>query len=260
MIDRGGGVLSALRRRYRQAQIGARLRRDSERGLRDGVRVVHMLHVRKTGGTAVKAALEGADVPVGMRLLLHGHGISLRDVPANDDIFLFLRDPVARFLSGFDMRRREGRPRHYRPWTTAERRVFERYGSAQDLALALGSSTRSARTEAERAMRNVAHLRSHLGDWLGDERQVHERQDSLIFIGWQEQLDSDFAALVALLGIPPETHLPSDAYAANRADDDATQKPLSADAIEIIRSWYAEDYRLIDLLVGLGLTHPPSAE
>jgi hypothetical protein len=216
-----------------------------------------MLHVGKTGGTAVKAAIEKAEIPPGLRLLLHGHGISLHDIPAEDDVFFFLRDPVDRFVSGFEMQRHEGRDRYHRAWTPAERRAFTRFGSAEALALALRSTNGSEQAEAKRAMRGIGHVRTHLADWMVGEGEVRSRQRNLVFIGWQERLDADFQALVSLLGLPPTTRLPSDEYVANRAASDDRKSILSTDAVEIIRAWYADDYKLIELLRDLGLTEPP---
>lgn len=258
MIDAAATTLVSMRRRYRHARTVSALRRASQNGRREALRVVHMLHVGKTGGTAVQASLTEAVLPADLRLLLHGHGISLSDVPAEDDVFLFLREPVARFVSGFEMRRREGRPRHYRPWTSAERRAFARFESAETLAGALGSTDGSQRAEAERAMRSIYHVRSHLADWLVADELVRSRAPHLIFVGWQERLDADFSALAGLLGVPPTTSLPGDGYAANRATTDEPSDPLSAEASEVIRAWYAEDYRYIALLADLGLTEPPA--
>lgn len=258
MRDAALSVFESMRRRYRHARTVTALRRASESARSQGLRVVHMLHVGKTGGIAVKAALETAEIPPGLRLLLHGHGISLRNVPAEDDVFLFLRDPVARFVSGFEMRRREGRPRRDRAWTAAEQRAFRQFGSAEALAMALRSRNRSERAAAKRAMRSISHVRTHLADWLANEGEVRSRQRDLVFIGWQERLDADFRALVSLLGLPPTTRLPSDEYGANRAAADDLQSTLSADAVEIMRAWYVEDYKLIALLGDLGLAEPPN--
>jgi hypothetical protein len=249
-------VFESMRRRYRHARTVTALRRASASARSQGLRVVHMLHVGKTGGIAVKTALETAEIPPGLRLLLHGHGISLRNVPAGDEVFLFLRDPVARFVSGFEMRRREGHPRRDRAWTAAEQRAFRQFGSAQALAMGLRSSNRSERAEAQRAMRSISHVRTHLTDWLASEAEVRSRQRDLVFIGWQESLDAAFRVLVSLLGLPPTTSLPSDPYGANRAPADDLQRTLSADAVEIMRAWYAEDYKLIALLGDLGLAKP----
>jgi len=62
-------ALDSVRRRLRHTRTVARLRRESAAVRRRGLRVVHMLHVGKTGGTAVKAALRKADSP-GIRPML----------------------------------------------------------------------------------------------------------------------------------------------------------------------------------------------
>jgi hypothetical protein len=218
-----------------------------------------MLHVPKTGGTAVKAALAG-QTPPGVRLLLHSLGVALADLPPDDELFLFLRDPVARFVSGFEGRRREGRPAHYRPWTPAERRAFERFPSADVLALALRSDKDDERQRAQAAMKIIRHGRDHFSDWLGDSDLVRSRRDRILLIGWQETLEQDFAALRGLLGLPADIRLPADQAVAHRADPrNAAGRQLSPAAAEAIRDWYAADYALIDLLEGLGLTRRPGA-
>src|SRR3954451_8994571 len=184
MLGPAQDLFASIRRQYRQRMIAGALRRASADGRRHGARVVHMLHVPKTGGTAVKAALEEAQLPPGLRVLLHGHGMSLRNIPREDDVFFFLRDPVDRFVSGFEMRRREGRPRHYRAWDAAERRAFTHFGSAQELALALGSASTSERAEAERAMRSIPQVRNHLADWLVNEKEARARRERVVFVGW----------------------------------------------------------------------------
>ena len=216
-----------------------------------------MLHIRKTGGTAVKAALSGIQPPQGFRLFLHPHRVSLGDVPASDEVFFFLRDPVARFVSGFESRRREGRPAHYHPWTQAERRAYERFQTAEALARALTSHDDAERHAAEQAMNSINHVRSRLTDWLGDEQQLKIRRDRIILVGWQETLDADFRRLVDLLELPSDTSLPTDEAAAHRSSPDGSREELSTDAAATIRGWYTSDYRLIQVLIDLGLTHRP---
>jgi hypothetical protein len=266
MIDAAQSTFVSLRRRYRHAQAVKRVRAASRSAHDRGQRVVHMLHVGKTGGTAVQAALTGTAVqaaltatppPASLRLLLHGHGISLGEIPGEDEVFLFLREPVARFVSGFEMRRREGRPRHYRPWTNDERVAFSRFDSAESLALALGSDEKETRMKAERAMRGIYHVKSHLADWLVSDELVRERSGRLMFVGWQERLEADFGRLVALLDLAPTTRLPADAYEANRASPDEDTQRLSEEATHNMRAWYAADYYLIALLTELRLTSPP---
>jgi hypothetical protein len=171
-------------------------------------------------------------------------------------VFFFLREPAARFVSGFEMRRQEGGSRYHHPWTPGERRAYMRFDSAQELAMALDSRAHTQRAEAERAMKSIHHLRSHLSDWLVNEAEVRARRTRIVFVGWQERLDADFAALVGLLGLPPRG-LPADAHGANRIEADPGRRELSAEAIAIVRAWYADDYRLISVLQELGLTRPP---
>ena len=125
--------------------------------------------------------------------------------------------------------------------------------------MALRSKTRNEQAEAERAMNSINHLRSHFSDWLVSETEVRARRAHIEFVGWQERLDADFAALVGLLELPLATRLPTDAYGANRSATDPGRRQLSTDAVDIVRAWYADDYRLIALLEELGLTRPPDS-
>jgi len=268
MID-----LDRARRRLRHARTVARLRHESGEARRRGLRPVHMLHVGKTGGTAVKAALRNASSP-GIRLMLHPHGVSLADLPAADETFFFLRDPIARFVSGFNSRQREGRPAHYHPWTKPEREAFATFPSAEALALGLASTDDAERGRAEAAMAGITHVRSHLADWLVDADLVRARRERILLVGWQETLEADFGRLLSLLNLPPDLALPVDATAAHRAPSQPGGRGLPGEpgehslsgrrdlpdaAVAQIRSWYASDYALIELLEGLGLASRPSA-
>ena len=157
----------------------------------------------------------------------------------------------------FESRRREGRPAHYHPWTQAERRAYERFQTAEALAVALESNDDAERHAAKQAMNSINHVRSRLTDWLGDEQQLKTRRDRIILVGWQETLEADFRRLVDLLKLPSGTSLPTDETAAHRSTPDGSREVLSTDAAATIRGWYASDYRLIDTLDDLGLTTRP---
>jgi hypothetical protein len=247
----------SLRHRAGDARVTAGVRANSVISRLRGQRVVHMLHIRKTGGTAVKAALGGIRSPQDLRLLLHPHRVSLSDVPASDEVFFFLRDPVSRFISGFESRRREGRPAHYHPWSPAERHAYERFDTPEALGMALAANDAELRRAAEQAMTSINHVRSRLSDWLVSERLVRSRSERILLVGWQETLDYDFERLVELLDLPSAITLPTDEAAAHRSSTDGRHEALSVQAAATIRDWYAQDYRLIDLIVELGLTERP---
>jgi hypothetical protein len=71
---------------------------------------ISFIHVRKTGGNAIKHMLRDDE-----RFELHKHELTLtkiwRDDP-NRKVFFVVRDPVSRFISGFNSRLRNGGPSH----------------------------------------------------------------------------------------------------------------------------------------------------
>lgn len=223
--------------------------RASVSGLIRRRRVVHMLHVGKTGGTAVKVALRRCrrDPSVKARIVLHRHRVRLSDIPPWDDVFFFVRDPTSRYVSAFNSRQREGRPSHYHPWLPAERRIFERFPTADALAMSLGSADDETRRAARQAMTRIPHVRKGLGRWLSDEALLERRRRRIILVGHQESLAEDFERLRRLLDLPADCRLPAaDSMAHRSTDPQATD--LSPEAQAALRAWYSEDFKLLDLL------------
>lgn len=232
---------------------------------------VHFLHVGKTGGTAIKHALESsghaakagrvtvrpvlahasrraarevAPTPFGP-ILLHRHRFRLRGVPPGDPAFFCLRDPITRFVSAFNSRKRKGQPRRLSEWSRAEQVAFGRFDSPLALAHALGSQVPSERRRAEAAMAAIEHVCDHYTRWLGDETLLRARRDQILFIGRQEHLSDDFEQLKRLLELPADLQLPDDPVAAHRAVG-APAAPLDDRAHRVLRDWYARDYEILD--------------
>jgi Sulfotransferase family len=207
-----------------------------------GKQFVHFLHVSKAGGSAVKDAIEGRLRTPTSRIFLHPHRTTLMDVPRGEKVFFFLRDPVTRFVSGFNSRLRQGRPRYDTPWTPDEARAFARFGTPDALASALSDEKPEVREAARDAMRVIGHVRSSYWQWLGDEAQLARRLDDVLFVGRQESLARDFEALRDLLGLPASLTLPE----AHRTPEGFDRR-LSPQAVENLREWYASDYHLLEL-------------
>ena len=206
--------------------------------------VMHMLHVGKTGGTAIKSALR-PHVDAGVyTLALHAHAFRLADVPEREACFLCLRDPITRFQSAFSSRLRRGGPAHFYPWSREESQAFRRFATAVDLAEALSSPYAGERAAAERAMRSIQHVRDSYEALFGALEALRRRADGIRWIGFQESLDYDFAGLLDILGLPP-TSLPSRADWAHRGEV-ADRRPLSDLARTNLRSWYATDYMIYE--------------
>jgi len=208
--------------------------------------VINLLHVGKTGGTAVKAALEKA-VPANDALLrLHKHRVRLSDIPQGENVVFFLREPISRYVSGFNSRQREGRPRYYSPWSPAERIAFSRFRSADELAVSLSSWDPHVRSAAEDAMRSIQHVGASFYYWFVSDDFFRSRSDDVIFIGFQETLNLDFDRLKHLVGLQSELTLPNDEVVAHRSPSEQDTK-LSAQARTNLSRWYARDecfYRL----------------
>jgi hypothetical protein len=211
-----------------------------------GKEFVHFLHVGKTGGTALKHALD-SHRRLGRRVLeLHEHRTRLLDIRPGDRVFFVVRDPVSRFVSGFYSRKRQGAPRFLHPWTPAERRAFQAFETPNRLAMALLSHDGDERRRAAEAMASIRHVRSSYWDWFGDEAYFVSRLPDVLFIGFQENLDADFETLKRILALPPHLKLPAADVHAHRTPPhlDAGLEPA---AIARLRDWYARDYAFLRL-------------
>jgi hypothetical protein len=217
---------------------------------------VHFIHVGKTGGTAIKRALlragvadrEMADVGTGPetpfgRVRLHHHKFKLRDVPPDEYAFFCLRDPIARYISGFYSRLHKGQPRYYYEWSQREGRAFEAFPTPQLLAAALASEDARERRLAADAMQAIRHLRP-MERQLGTPRELRMCRGQIVYIAKQETLARDWEQLKALLHLPPDSELPSERVGAHRRDPslDAT---LDDAALSTLRHWYRGDYEVI---------------
>jgi hypothetical protein len=211
-----------------------------------GRRIVHVLHIGKTGGTAIRHALEPYRTTPGCHLVFHHHDKTLMNVPRGDLIVLFLREPLSRFVSGFYSRQRQGQPRFFKRWTDGEAVAFTRFATPNDLALGLSAEDAGRRAHAEEAMRSIEHVRDGLRVWLGSESTLRSRLPDILFIGFQETLATDFERLVSRLGLKASVRLPDDDVAAHRNPRDR-DRTLAPAAVENLRRWYAADLSLYEL-------------
>lgn len=203
-------------------------------------RKVHFLHIGKTGGTAIRESLRRLDASQDYKLVFHSHGTSIADVPKGEKVVLFLRDPISRFISGFYSRKRKGKPRHHREWSKVERRVFETFETPNSLAIALTDSESSRRSVAMEAMTHIRHL-WHYNEWLVSNAYLESRANDIMFVGFQESLDRDFAKLKAKLNLGDEVTLPTDEVGAHRSPP-GLDRSLDEKASRNLKEWYEEDY------------------
>ncbi len=236
-------VLSRFHRRQQSRELPRGWRGDRSD---PSSRPLHVLHIGKTGGTALKSALLKQRIVSGYELLLHGHDVTLTDIPQGEKLIFGLRDPLSRFISAFNGRLREDRPRYHYPWREEEKIAFAIFQTPDDLATALSSRDRKRRKEAERAMRGIGHLNTSYQRWFGDGRAFRARVPDLFFIAFQDRLDDDFELLKRRLGLRPELHLPADETEAHRTPPGFSDELGDVGRANLER-WYAEDIAFVEL-------------
>lgn len=210
------------------------------------MRVVHFLHIGKTGGTAIRHALSAHLQTRDWRIILHHHPTHLEHIPPGESVFFFLRDPVARFVSGFYSRQRQGLPRHNLPWSDEEAKAYSLFATADSLAVAFTAPDNSRRSAAVAAANSLLHLRDSYWKWLRSEDYLKQRVDDILFIGRQESLPTDFECLKGLLGLGSEVQLPQDDLNAHRNPPHCDYR-LSATAIDNLKKWYEPDFHCLEV-------------
>ncbi len=205
------------------------------------MRPIHVIHIPKTGGTALRAALSAAPHPE--RFLFHDHLFTLADVPSGDGAVFGLRDPIERFVSGFNSRRRRGRPRYDFPWTPIQAEGFGYFTTAGAMAEALSSSHADRRSAANGLIRDMLLTGVPLSYWLRSPAYLRGREADLVGILFQPDLGEDFERLKIRLDLPKALSLPADDVAAHRGPNDASTA-LSPLARVNLKAWYAGDYGL----------------
>jgi len=199
---------------------------------------VHVLHIGKTGGSAVKAALR--PLAEDYDILLREHAATLEDVPAGEGVVFFLRDPVERFVSAFNSRLRRGRPLYDSPWREGEAQAFAVFPTPNALAESLSSPEATLRGRACNAMQDINHLNRHYSYWLGNSGYIESRRADIRFVGRTERLAEDFERLKQLLGLPPNVSLPTDPVEAHVTPQGFASE-LSPTGRKNIAQWYADD-------------------
>ncbi len=213
--------------------------------------MIHFLHIGKTGGMAIKHALEPIARDHG--ILLHTHEVSLRDVGAGDRVIFSIRSPIARFISGFNSRLRRGLPNLISPWKFGEEEAFARFPTPNALAEALSSTDDTMRDAARRAMLVIEHVRSSYTDWLFSLPYVEERKGMILCILASESLAADFESLKRKLALPGAVRLPENPIKAHRTPAGFSTQ-ISDRARQNLECWYAKDLAFHRYLSGLRKT------
>ena len=210
-----------------------------------GGKIVNFLHIGKTGGMAIKKALR-PNLKTDKHIIhLRGHTCTLRDIPQGDKVFFVLRDPIKKFVSGFNHQKRQIEI-WSDPWTPGEKVAFSHFNTPNELAIALGSEDRERRELAMNSMRSIEHVRDSFWDWFETEEYFISRLEDILYIGFQESLEEDFANLKKILHLPENAKLPQNDKEANKTPSHF-DKFLDEQAKAYLRLWYRRDYEFLEL-------------
>jgi hypothetical protein len=209
-------------------------------------KIVHFLHIGKTGGTVIRDALEKYASKGNYRLEFHNHGFHFDNVKKGERAVFFLRDPISRFVSGFYSRQRMGRPRYNVPWRPEEEKAFGRFHTANELAEAISNKDSETKRAAKEAMNNITHVRNSFWNWFRNKRYFLNKKDAILFVGTQENLNDDFEKLKDILGLPKKIKLSKDEIRAHK-NPAHVNKQLSQKAKRNLKKWYNKDYEFIQL-------------
>jgi hypothetical protein len=206
-------------------------------------RCIHLLHIRKTGGNAVQNALRPF-LSDDFEVIFHPHDVRLNHIPEGEKVLFMLRDPVERYISGFNSRHRRGAPRYNIAWDESETRAFTAFPTPDALATSLSSPDAATRAAGVAAMHGINHVKTSYADWLLDIEYVERRRADILWVGRTYHLTQDFAGLRQLLALPSHCQLPDDPIAAHRRLP-SDPVDLSAEGAENIKSWYSADYEFL---------------
>lgn len=207
--------------------------------------MIHFLHIGKTGGTALRFALTDVGGTNFGSVKFHNHATKLRDIPRGEKVVFFLRDPIARFVSGFYSRKRKGAPRYRSPWSNAEHEAFDRFDTPAKLLRFAVDPDRRKQLHAIDALLSIGHVNQRYRYWLESTDYLNSRIDDLLHIGMLESLPRDFELLKTKLGLSPSLLLPKSDVEAHV--NPSYQNPsLTVAEKEFLKGWIWSDYELQD--------------
>lgn len=212
-----------------------------------GKQAVHFLHVRKTGGSALKNTIRqnfGGRIP---GFYFYKHQVSLRHIPKGNKVCLVVRKPESRFISGFYDRKRFGNPAYHIEWSALEKKVFDLFESPSELIEAIQSEDQERREVAEQALMEMRHVKSRLSDWLTSKDYVKERAADLLVVGFQDSLDQFINQLKSEKALPQNFELIKDSSLSNKSQN-SISKELTVEARLIFNRLFKEQNDIFDFL------------
>lgn len=220
---------------------------------------VAFLHMPKTGGSTLRGAIETGQAQgrFAEPALVLGHAARLQQafhqLPGLR-VVCTIRDPIARFVSGFYSRLRSGRPKFQLPWDAGEAAAFHWFAEAEELALAFESPDERLKSAAWFAKSAIRHLRWDYPHYYLSADFVRRNAARFAFVGEIGDLSTNLPRMLAHLGQREASELPLHDTHRHAAPANA-RAGLSPQAEEILRRVLAADYEIYSALQELSRQH-----
>jgi hypothetical protein len=206
---------------------------------------IHFLHLGKNAGTEVARYIDAINrESKDFKIVKHGHDAFLRQIPRADRYFFSIRNPIARFRSGFYSRKRKGQPRFYSEWSAYDHVAFQDFEHANDLAESLFRNDDLGR-KAFAAVKSIRHTAQNQVDWFYGCGNLFTVRPPIAVIR-KEHFDRDISLFQSLIGLIHPIALQADKIASHMTDY-GSAPGLSDKAVANLRRWYAQDFVFYDL-------------
>ncbi len=204
------------------------------------------LHPGKTGGTYLKHVIRHNESAWTQPIMLMSHRASLRstlqEFGEDRKIAFTYRDPVDRFVSAFQSRRRQGRPTYNRDWSPGEAISYLYFDTASAMAEALDSEDERLKSAAFFAFSSIMHIKKGYQFHFESLSKLADEAPNIVGCLDVSQIETGLPAFMDALGIA-QYELPPDADA--HANPDTPEK-LSKRALKNLRSFWEIEFEFFD--------------
>jgi len=202
-------------------------------------------HLGKTGGGSVRQLLG----PIRSQWVSVGHRGTLDEIqqqwPDLPMVF-FVRDPLTRFVSGFNNFRRAVVHKSTGKLPSDHQLVaYSLFATANDLAEGLVSHDEHTRSSAHWAIGRLGFLSNHLTANLGSPAIVDQHRPQIALIGLFERFDISIEAMRVALHLPASLQLPAEPSLAHRGLSHLPNQ-LSPMGRAAVTQWYRADIALYE--------------
>ena len=208
--------------------------------------VINILNIGRISIPYMESLLNGKELD-GYQVKFRPPRIRLKNLPVGSRVWVIVRDPISRFISSFYSRRYEGKPLFMIPWTEAEKSLYHRYETVNDLAEALSDENALVRFRAIQDMRDIGFLDrvyQHYYEGLTQDdcdKEIHAITDI-------EQIEAVECEVKKIFDVPTSLKLDDPDEALMQTCD----WHLSDTGLENLRLWFQKENSYYDSIVEYG--------